>query len=330
MSDPLGPTDPSGRDLLDERMDARLKEHGARWRDALPEPVPVVEPATRAGARPARPWLVPAAAAAAVALVLGVSATLTRGGDDEAGPAGGPSSSPTSDDTCGPGDLVASSRYLRDSGDDTRLSAVLTPADGTSSCLVTDFPRVELLDHGVVAPVSTTHAGLDPGGTTVISRSDPAIVELVWRPAHSCAGIDNDTVRITVGDGATVEIQGFGETGCGSGDHAVPLRVNPLEQVSDQQPPETGGLRITVTMDGGPDGRSTPVTSGTLTVDNGSMSSGMSIGPDAGPARLELPPGDYDVTVSTPQWNDGAVFDYGTVHVTSGDDRDVHVSLPVR
>lgn len=319
-------SDPTGRDLLDEQMDRRLQEYGARWRDTLPEPAPLPLLPARKGRR----WLVPAAAAAAVAVVLGVTYTVTTRHDSPSGPATTPSSTAASGDTCGPGDLVASNRYLRSSGDLTELSVLLTPAAGVASCLVSDFPQVELLDHGVVAPVRTTHAGLDAGGTTVIARDEPAIVELSWRPAHSCAGVDNDTVRITVGDGAEVEIEGFGATGCEAGDQALPLRVNPLAQVSDQKPPETGGLRITVTMDGGPGGRSTPVTSGRLTIDNGSMSSGMSLGPDAGPVRLELPPGDYDIRVSTPQWNDGKVFDCCKVRVTSGEDRVVHFSIPIR
>ena len=322
-------SDPTGPDLLDEQMDRRLKEYGARWRAEIPGPASVVAPSGGARHR----WLVPAAAAAAVAVVVGIAYGATRGDDDAGGPAsGGPSPSVGTDDTCDPGDLVASDRQLTTAGPTRVLSARLTIVPGRSTCVVDDFPGIELLDHGVVIPVRTTHDGLDPGGTTVFAPGEPVGVELTWSPSgRLCRSLDNDEVRITVGDGAAVTIDGFGGACVPSGEQPPPVRVLPFLQVDRGGDTKARGtVTGTVTLEGGPaPGTSTPVTSGTVELIGRSSGGGVSIGPD-GTFRVEVPPGRYQVTVSTPQWNDGAPYDDGKYGVTGGADNELDIHIPIR
>lgn len=319
-------SDPTGRDLLDEQMDLRLQEYGARWRDELPEPAPVALPASSP-----RRWLVPAAAAAAVALLLGVTYTVTMGKDEQGGPATSPSSTAGSgNDTCGPGDLVATNRLLRTAGNFAALSAHLELAPGADSCLVTGFPEVELLDHGAVADVRTTHAGEDPGGTHVIAEGEPAVVALIWTQGRDCLSIDNDLVRVTVGAGAEVTFEGFGPHCTSSGDLTDPLRVDPLGEVLPDNLPGVVKVTGTVTMDGGPaPGTSIRVTSGQVAFDGESASIGTSIDAN-GHYEIELPAGEYDVTVTTPQWNGGKPFRDGKYGVTGGATHHLEIHIPIR
>jgi hypothetical protein len=73
------------------------------------------------------------------------------------------------------------------------------------------------------------------------------------------------------------------------------------------------------------------VTSGevTLTTPDGATGSGASIGPD-GRYRIDLPPGEYDVTVSTPQWNDGDTYSDGTFGVTGGTTNHLDIQIPIK
>ena len=319
-------SDPTGPDLLDEQMDRRLQEYGARWRAALPEPSATM-PVT---ARPPRRWLAPAAAAAAVVVLLGVTYAVTSSSKDSPGPASGPTPSVASDDTCRPGDLVVADRELGGALGTATLNVHLRLAAGADSCLSNDFPHVELLDHGTVVPVRVTHRGLDANGTTVFAADTPVGVSLTWEPSHYCGGtpIDNDVVRISVGT-AQVEVEGFGQTFCSPGEGTPPVRVLPFLQVRSTPGRADTAVTGTVTMDGGPSGASTLVTSGTVELVGDASGDATTIGPD-GRFRVDVPPGLYQVTVTTPQWNDGAPYDAAKLRVTRGGPMRLDIHIPIR
>jgi len=228
-------TDQRDRDPLDERMDARLQRHGARWREALPAPA---EPSP-VGSFPRRRWPVPVAAAAAVAVVVGLTFALAAGDrSDDSAPAEEPSSTPPdtapSSDTapCGPGDLVATDRRLEGAAGTTYLTIDVVLARGAAPCTVEGYPEVVLLEHGVLAPVEIVHDGPDSARTLVVESGRPVAVVLAWALSHHCRPIDNDIIVIRIGDGAEVQIDGFGQTSCNPGEGEQPVRVRPLKPVA--------------------------------------------------------------------------------------------------
>ncbi len=327
-------TDSSDRDLLDARMDERLQEYGARWRDALAAPV---QPDTASA--PRRRWLVPVAAAAAVAVVSGGAFALTAGdsADDIAsadnpttsGPASVVSPEPA---PCGANDLVAGERRLSAALGTTYLRATLALAPDAAPCVVKGFPLVTLLDHGEVAPVETVDDTTDGHGKRhlVVQDGHPIQVTLAWALAHHCGDIDNDAILLKVSDATVVEVEGFGQTSCSAGEGEQRVRVSPLTQISPAV--EAGTVTGTVTMDGGPAiGASIPVTSGGVTFiadtdDGDSAGAGVGIASD-GTYEIDLADGIYDIEVTSPEL--GRQVCHRGVRVTGGTVNQIDISCPI-
>lgn len=289
-------TDRSDRDLLDERMDDRLRETGARWRSALPAPA---EPAPASGRTPraGRRWLVPAAAAAVVVVILGTTFAVT-GGRDGSDPAGRDAA------PCGPGDLVPADRELDREGATASLTLLLHLSPDAAACTVEGYPDVVLMEHGILAPMEHEEVleGPDPE-ELVVDADHPVLVMITWGWSVSCGRrIDNDLIRITAGDGAVVEVKGFGRSDCGFG-----LDIHPFTAADPSPDTALTGL---VRLEGPLTPRTVPQ-SGEVTATGraGTFTSpilnegdaGDEAGEYDGDYRINLPPGRYEVVVTSPE-----------------------------
>lgn len=269
-------TDPTGPDLLDERMDQRLKEYGAGWRDALPasaQPAPASAPRRR--------WLVPVAAAAAVAVVVGVTFAVTRSDDNPAPPepadatattsapdAGvvpwaplpgtfpdisattlGPSGDEiTAEPECRPADLRTGNQSLmEDGGGSLVLKLDLALASGAACHLPAGIPTVTMLAGGEPVDVEEHPYSGVPAAPVLIAPDDPAVVSIGWSAAGSCPPITNDRIRATLSPTETIGIDVTVPATCDLGRGRVPW-VAPLQSSlgSEIQSPY---LRLSVTGD---------------------------------------------------------------------------------
>lgn len=269
-------SDPTGPDLLDEQMDQRLRDAGARWRDALPEPAPVVPVAARAGRR----RLVPAAAAAAVILVLGVTFTVTRGHSDSpqvdpadittpASPvvpwkalpptdpklARGPRDWPTPADIeqaspCRSGELVPDP--TPDIGAATGTRYLIVPLSSTASgpCWIDRWPRVTLVRHGVPLDLEVQRSrpgGLvSPAGRVLVAPGHPARLTIGFGSGNVCF----DEARVVIGQAlAPLTVTGMPTLTCdGLGPGGPPFAfVWPIAQ--DRGRPTSPYTDVTVSGD---------------------------------------------------------------------------------
>ncbi len=328
-------TDPTEQDLLDERMDHRLQEYGARWRDALPQPAGTA----RVGAARRGRWVVPVAAAAAVAVVAGVAFALSAGdptGDlapsDDPTPSGPTMVTVPEPAPCGANDLVSGGRTLETAAGTTYLTATLELAPGGSPCVVKGFPLVTLLDHGDVAPVETVDDTSNGHGKQhlMVDAAHPIQVTLAWALGHHCGDVDNDTILLKVSDHTEVEIEGFGQNSCSPGEGEQPVRVSPLTQPGPGE--DAGTVTGTITLDGGPaPGTTVPLTTGEVTFiadagDGESAGAGVSIARD-GTYEVDLAPGAYDIEVTSPELG-GQVCRDGA-GVTGGTVNEINISCPI-
>lgn len=317
-------TDPTGRDLLDERMDQRLKEYGARWRDALPMPA---EP-WRAETSRIRRWLVPAAAAAAVVAVLGVTYSVTSGGSEQ-------SADPTGPDA--PGSCQRDALKLESDSvsehQGYRYAVGRLVLTGTATCVIEGYPEVVLRGNGSLPRNAVRAAPDGPPAPVIVSRSSAAIVIVrVALSGFDCLTADNDSIHVTMPNGDAEDMSGVGGL-CEPGGAAIVAEVLPItseDDESDSAPDAVPGtVTGTITLDGGPaPGVTMPLTAGevTFTSRDGATGAGTSINPD-GTYEIELPPGAYDIEVTSPEYRgltcrDGAGVTGGTVN-------EINISCPI-
>ncbi len=307
-------TDGPQRDLLDERMDARLQEHGERWRRTLPDatvPPPVESQRRSRGAT--------FAAVAVLVLVGGVLAT-TQLGDREPR---GATTDPTTTllpQACATGDLVKGGNLFSTTRGTVNLTAVLELAPGGEPCTVAGFPDV-VIHAGSIDVETVADPGLGQPGELLVLPDRPVQVTLTWTPAHYCPPyLVTTAIRIRVGDEVGVAFDGFGPTRCRPGDGRPPVHVGPYTHVEPAD--RFGTVTGVVTRESGE-----PVTTGTISFEDDSAGDGATIEPD-GSYELGLPTGEYDVTVSTPRFNDGR-YAAGTFEVVGGETNEIHIVIPV-
>lgn len=225
--------------MSDDRMHEHLIGAGERWRAGQPErPVPL--PALRS--RSSR-LVVPAAAALVVAAAGGGWA-VAQLGQEAPGP-GGPASSTSPEPTQTPPSArtePARPHGLRDcTADDLQVTPTTEGAMGTTymsvmldsnaePCQLQGYPDVTLLAGGQPLAVPVQH---QPQPITRVTVGDLGFAEfeIGWSPDHSCAGVDNDTIRVTLPDGSSFEVPGFGPTSCSPGEADYqPLTLRPFTQ----------------------------------------------------------------------------------------------------
>lgn len=229
--------------MTDDLMHERLAEAGARWRESQPERPVVVPPLRSRSPR----WVVPAAAALVVAVAGGgwAVARLGQGPASSGGPAASTSSGPTPTHAVSPTPLPGPSPHgLRPcTADELHVTPSVEGAMGTTyltltisgpddACRLQGFPEVTLLAGGQPLDVQVEQ---QPGRTHAVkvTPSPSATLVLGWSPTHSCADVDNDTIRVTLADGSSLEVPGFGQTSCNPGEADLqPLVVQPFAPVT--------------------------------------------------------------------------------------------------
>jgi hypothetical protein len=265
MTDPR--TDPD-----DEAVDRRLRQYATRWRGTLPSSPAAGPYAERRRAS----LLVPAAAVAAVAMVL---ATVWAVGDrsnrgaiprepittdgvvpwaalpttDPVFPTigGGPSAAEIKTAApCEAGDLTVLRRDLEPALGTAFLTVQLA-LDGPTPCRIEGYPDVFLLDpSGAVLDVSVVH---DPGSTpepVLVTPTEPAAVVVSWSPSHYCGALDNPRIRIGLPDNAgNVTVDGFGPTTCNPDEGHPSPRVRPVQPAYADTSPTSPYEQVTVTGD---------------------------------------------------------------------------------
>lgn len=233
--------------MTDDHMHDRLTRAGAEWR--RDQGVPDVDLTTVTRSRSHLP-----AYAAAVAAVLVIA-----GGGWAVGQLGGGDSvprSPTSTPSlpqASPG-VVAwkdlppthtdSAAELRPcSADDLHVTPSTAGAAGTAyldleisgaatPCRLSGLPQVTLLDHGTEIPAFRDQVGHTDIRPVIVTSSRSVTLTIGWSVSHSCAQVDNDTIRVTLDDGSSFTTPGFGRTTCNPGEPALAdLNVEPFQQV---------------------------------------------------------------------------------------------------
>ncbi|MGH3445616.1 MAG: DUF4232 domain-containing protein, partial [Nocardioidaceae bacterium] len=268
----------------DERMDARLREYADRWRDAQPDP-PIAEPAswTESSRRPSRWWLVPAAAAAVAAVIVGIAvsgpgASQRTADQNTASPA--PSAPgvvpwkplpathpdipihtvPPSPDPavaaqappCKAEQLTARSS-AQASGQTLFLYVRLSLRRGPA-CRLSGYPTVRLLDeHGQPAGIPTAHAGgsLAYRHPVLVAPGRPASLPLLWFENWCGPKLRNDRIDIPINDSGTVSVKGFGQSPfCQAPHNPDPVSVStfrPVEFTPAKRESAFADVRVRVT-----------------------------------------------------------------------------------
>jgi len=318
-------TDHGDLDLLDRR----LQEYGSRWRAAMPAPVEPQTIETRRN-RSTRRWLVPVAAAAVVAVIIGVTFAMTSGDEQNSAPtdvtptdravpwaplpAGGAGLSayrPRSlyQDVTVTGDL----HLDRKPGGNVDFEVTLTSP--------TDLPLAPCPDYAIwIGPWQAVYA---LNCAAVPFHDDQARPYLPARTpvTFAMSAADRFPPGLVGVEGVLTAWELF-----------VPGRPSLMGTLDNNDSVlDTGTITGTVTMDGGPPpGQSVIVTSGTVTLTGAAGGTYTAqIGP-GGAYDIAVPAGAYDLTVSTPQWNDGSPFRDGMIGVTGGAVVQGNVSLPMK
>lgn len=249
----------------DERMDHRLREYGARWREALPEPA---EPAPAEGLSRRSGWLV-AAAAVAVLVVVGGVLFAIRGGDDQPAPPAATSptppsaepavvvpweplpathpdipgiESPTADEVaaaraCWITDLAVVGRSVEGAAGTTYLTVEVGLAlerRGDEPCRLSGYPDVTLLDGEEAIDVQVREDESVGSEPVLVTEDHPALVTIGWSPGHFCPVVHNDVVHLRLGripqaaEPVPLAVAGFGRTTCNPGEEDNPPVVGVL------------------------------------------------------------------------------------------------------
>jgi hypothetical protein len=259
-------------------LDRRLRSYAERWRDGLPEPAGVHPEAVTAGGHRSR-WLVPLAAAAVLAVAVGVTYA-SRGSHPAPRPSDTPGvvpwaplpathpalptrTTPPSPDpaqiaatrACTDADLGHSRPQADGAGGTTYLTVTLV-LTGPSPCRLEGRPHVVLLDHGAPVDVPIQPWKLDgsgPAGPVLVTTAHPAVVTVAWAVSHSCPAVDNDRLEITLGAGlAPFTVPGFGRSSCNPGEGSSAVLVSAIQSRDDGQAQVTSpydGLRATGDLD---------------------------------------------------------------------------------
>lgn len=267
-----------------------------------------------------------AAATVALVLALGIGFTVIHGRDDD-----GPASRPTTSHgvpRCGAGDLVVGHREQGAALGTSYLTATLRLGPDVPPCTVEGYPRAIVLADGRPAGVETVPdqtLGRPRRLTVLPDRS--AKVTLAWAVSHYCAPLDNDAVRLWVGPGLPLDVDGFGPTSCNGDEGTPPVRVGGYTYVDPRD--ERGRVTGLVTLNDGPGpGTGEYVTSGQVEL-VGADTFRAAIGPD-GSYRLRVPTGRYTVRVTTQQWHAGETYLAGQLGVHSGDLGIYNIPMPAR
>lgn len=238
------------RDLLDEQMDQRLSVAGARWRDALP--LPAEHSSAGATSRPR--WLVPAAAAAAVAAVA-TSIYAVGLGDHPAGPEPAdpaqqvvpwkdlPATNPTLPtitldpatlEECGRGDLRFEGGR-RHSEARWQYSTGTFALAGSEPCVIEGFAEAQLLDGGLLSGLSTSRAAPDgpPQPVVVTAFSGAHVTVRVQENVLDCLTVTNDTIVVTLPTGVQAQLPGVGGL-CGPDRADIRAEVLPLTSAAGE------------------------------------------------------------------------------------------------
>ena len=211
--------------MSDDRMNDRLTDAGTRWREGQPDrhvAVPVLRQ---------RSTRLPVYAAAAVVLAVAGGGWALGRADHGSTPSSGPSAATSASPTpAGPRDCTAADLSTTQTTDAAMGTAYLevTFSGPEAGCRLQGVPEVALLDHGRPLDVEVQAQAGDRGPVRVDARRSAAL-QLGWSPTHSCADVDNDIIRITLPDGTSLEVPGFGQTSCNPGEADLqPLQVQPF------------------------------------------------------------------------------------------------------
>lgn len=224
--------------MSDDRLDELLREYGARWRHALPEPA---EPARVPDTSRRRTVAIVLAAAAVAVVVAGVTVSLNSGAEHVAPPpvatSGPPTASPptaTDDRTagvvpwaplppthpdlpgvtvpgwptdadfagvpaCGVSDVTLGQFQMEGAGGTAYLYAPLRLL-ADHPCWAAETPVVELLsgDRPIFDAQPSPDMDRNPGDRVLIDGQHRSEVTVGWAFNHSCPEVDNDQIRITL------------------------------------------------------------------------------------------------------------------------------------
>ncbi|GAB3860358.1 hypothetical protein GCM10028801_23070 [Nocardioides maradonensis] len=248
-------------DDLDRRMDERLARAGRVWRESLPA---AREPDLVAPGRHRARWLVPSAAAAAVALVVGGVVGLVGHGGGADAPLPGASSSaagvvpwaalpathprlpvrwvgPTAATIyaarpCGTGDVDHGKAVGGGAAGTAYVTTRLSLAPGHSSCRLPASFGARLLDHGTPIPTGPSGLGGRRPVPVLITRAWPAELSVGWSVTHVCGHVDNTTIRVSLIKAGTFDLPGFGRTTCNPGEPMTePLDLPAIQPGYTQQ-----------------------------------------------------------------------------------------------
>ncbi len=295
----------------------------------LDQPPPTPSPGPPARQR--RRDRVAAAATTVVVLVVGAgyfgSQSVGSDSDDESGWLS--SAVSLAPNLCGRGDLVAGGQETAVAAGTTYLTATLELAPGAEPCSVEGYPGVIVLTDGRPAGVATApDDGLGNPQELTVLPDRTVRVTLGWAVSHYCGPTDNDALRLLVGPGLTIEIDGFGVTSCSPGDDRPAVRFGPFTYVDPRA--ELGTVSGIVTLNDGPDlGTGQFVTSGEIEFVGEPDDYRAPIGED-GSYEIELPAGRYEVVVSTHQWHGGEPYSAGSFDVVDSELTPRNITLPLR
>ncbi|HET7387809.1 MAG TPA: DUF4232 domain-containing protein [Nocardioidaceae bacterium] len=233
-----------------DRMDALLGEYADRWRDTQPDP-PVVAPSSWNDSPhgPSRWWLVPAAAAAVAAVIVGVAVSGPGTPQATAPPAAHQSNAsqtpvatgvvpwkplpathpdiPTHKVPPSPDPAVAAQappckagqlKVTREPGGaaaGTLYYSILLQLRSGAACRLEGRPDVRLLDHGRAAAIPLKYGGHWADGyrgPVLVGNGEAASIRLAWTEDWCAPPVTNDQIVVTLPSGRTVRVQGLGKS----------------------------------------------------------------------------------------------------------------------
>ena len=250
-------TDHSNNDPLD----SRLRDYGERWRQALPTRQDT--DLTRLGSRhrPRNRWLlVPAAAAAVAAVIIGAQATnidsrFSQRPSETVSPQGVVPWAPLQPThpripavtiPAVPDPSIAAAAPLCQASELKVASVRRGPAMGTMylnvrvtltgkyPCRVQGSPEIRPLDHGQLLAIPTRRATDDSiyRHPVLITKQEPALLALSWAMDWCTTPVSNDTIRALLPNSGALTFKGFGRSPfCNGtpGSGPAPIMVKPFQ-----------------------------------------------------------------------------------------------------